>query len=93
MTKPKLFIGSSSESLAVAKILQKQLARVADVQRWDQGAFRLSQYPLDSLLGVSQAFDFETFVFSQDDTVVIREERFLCVRDNVVLELGLFAGR
>jgi predicted nucleotide-binding protein len=56
MTKPKLFIGSSSESLAVAKILQKQLARVADVQRWDQGAFRLSQYPLDSLLGVSQAF-------------------------------------
>lgn len=37
--------------------------------------------------------DFGVFVFSPDDILKIRKEEFHTTRDNVVFELGLFAGR
>lgn len=91
--KPRLFIGSSSESLAVAEVLQDSLKNDADVQLWNQGIFGVSNYTLDDLLAATKEFDFAAFVFGADDTVESRGERVLTARDNVVLELGLFAGR
>lgn len=92
--KPRLFIGSSSESLAVAEVLQDRLKNDADVQLWNQGIFGVSNYTLDDLLAATKEFDFAAFIFGADDTVKSRRgERVLTARDNVVLELGLFAGR
>ena len=93
MSKPKLFIGSSSESLPIAEVLQTYLQRDVDVRLWNQGIFGLSDYTLDALLSVVTEFDFAVFVFAADDTVKSRGKRYLVARDNVVLELGLFVSR
>src|SRR6202140_2529819 len=90
--KPALFIGSSTQSLPVARVLQSQLKADATVNVWDQGIFGISDYTLDRLLGAIREFDFGVFVFSADDTLEIQGQRYLVARDNVVFELGVFAG-
>jgi len=93
IAKPRLFIGSSAESLPIAHVLQDQLQLDAEVQVWNQGIFGIADYTLDSLLKATKEFDFAAFVFGADDTLKSRGKRYLTARDNVVLELGLFAGR
>jgi hypothetical protein len=92
-TNPTLFIGSSSESLAVAYAVQKNLEHVADVMVWTQGVFKLSKYNLESLLDAVEDSDFGLFVFGPDDMVTMRGAEMSAVRDNVIFELGLFIGR
>lgn len=91
--KPRVFIGSSSESLPAAYVLQQQLQGDATVNVWNQGVFGISQYTLDELLRATAAYDFAVFVFAADDTVKLRGRRYLVARDNVLLEMGLFVGR
>ena len=90
--KPALFIGSSTETLPVANVLQAQLKNDAAINVWNQGVFGLSDYTLDRLLRATKEFDFAAFVIGADDTLKIRGKRYLVARDNVVLELGIFAG-
>jgi hypothetical protein len=90
--KPSLFIGSSTESLPVANVLQQQLQHDANVNVGNQGIFGISDYTLDRLLRATREFDFAAFVLSADDTIKLRGKRYLIARDNVVLELGIFAG-
>lgn len=92
-SKRTLFIGSSTASLPAANVLQGQLQHDADVNVWNQGIFGVSDYTLDRLLRATKEFDFAAFVFGADDTVTMGRKRYLVARDNVVLELGLFAGR
>jgi hypothetical protein len=91
--KPRIFIGSSTESLKIAYAIQESLEHVANVTVWTQGIFELSAYSLESLLSVLEKSDFSIFVFSPEDLVTIRDKTFLTVRDNVIFELGLFTGR
>jgi hypothetical protein len=93
MSKPSVFIGSSSEGLRVAKKIQSQLADVAEVERWDEGVFALSSGALESLLQALNRFDFAVFVLNRDDLTVSRGRRQHAPRDNVLIELGLFMGR
>ncbi len=90
--KPSLFIGSSTESLAVANILQQQLQHDANINVWNQGLFGISSYTLDELLKATKKFDFAAFVFGADDTLKSRKKRYLVARDNVALEFGIFVG-
>lgn len=53
----------------------------------------ISSNTVDALTDRLSNTDFGTFVFTPDDTVTIREEDYQSVRDNVILELGMFIGR
>ncbi len=90
--RPRLFIGSSAEALPVAEAIQYNLHHAYDVTVWSQGAFRLNEYALESLLRQLDKSDFAIFVLSDDDQVASRRKEQLAPRDNVLFELGLFMG-
>ena len=74
--KPRLFIGSSRESLPVAEALKHLLRDDAEGLLWNQGIFGISDYTLDSILKASHEFDFGAFIFGADDTVKIAANAF-----------------
>lgn len=91
--KPKIFIGSSTERLEIAYLIQENLEYDAQTTVWTQGIFKLSSNALDSLIKSLNNFDFAIFVFHPDDITQIRNESFDTVRDNLIFELGLFIGK
>ena len=90
--KPKLFIGSSSEALDIARNIQELLRDEAEANVWKEGAFRLSETSIESLVSSLEMYDFAIFVFNPDDISTIRGEEWSAVRDNVIFEFGLFIG-
>lgn len=90
----RLFVGSSSEGREVAHNLQAVLEgrAVCEVEVWDQGVFEPSGYALDSLLDVAARSDFAVLVASTDDVTMSRGDSAASVRDNILLEFGLFTG-
>src|ERR1700736_141768 len=93
MTKPTLFIGSSSEGLLVAEAISVHLGQVADVELWNEGVFGLSHGTLEELVTALDKFEFAVLVVTPDDTLKIRDEEYQVPRDNVMFEAGLFMGR
>jgi Predicted nucleotide-binding protein containing TIR-like domain len=91
--KPRLFIGSSTENLEVARAIEDQLRNDADCNVWDQDIFNLSSATLTDLLTALDSADFGVFVLAGDDKVWSRGQDLVSPRDNVVFELGLFMGR
>ncbi len=91
--KPRLFVGSSVESLEIAEAILYNLEYVAEVTPWSAGIFSPSTTALDSLITALETFDFAVFVFSPDDVLQIRNQQVSVARDNVIFELGLFVGR
>ncbi len=89
---PRVFIGSSKESLAIARAIQEELEYDAEVTVWSQGIFAPSRTALDDLIGALDRFDFGVFVFAPDDLVRIGSRQHTAARDNVVFEMGLFVG-
>src|SRR5690606_30437186 len=65
----------------------------AEVTVWNEGVFRLSRQSLESIVEALDRTDFGVFVFTPDDRTLMRAEEKSSVRDNVILELGLFIGR
>ena len=90
--KPKLFIGSSAESIGLAEALRNQLGDSVEAKVWTEGIFELSEHTMASLIKALSEFDFAAFLFSPDDVVKIRNRNYEAVRDNIVFELGLFIG-
>lgn len=88
---PRLFIASSAEGLPVAEAVNIKLENVARVKQWDN-AFDLSSITIDTLVARAEGTDFAVFIFHKDDEATIRGESYNIVRDNVILELGLFIG-
>lgn len=92
--KKKIFIGSSSEGLEIARKIQTELYHEFDVEIWNQGTFdQLGKSFLECLESATNKFDYGIFIFSPDDTIYSRGEQKLIARDNVIFELGLFAGK
>ncbi|MGA3049853.1 MAG: nucleotide-binding protein, partial [Terracidiphilus sp.] len=91
--KARVFVGSSVESLPYAYAIQENLdPHDAYVKVWSQGVFNIAAYGLESLLDTVRSHDFAVFVFAADDQVISRNQKHKAVRDNVILELGLFMG-
>jgi 8-oxo-dGTP pyrophosphatase MutT (NUDIX family) len=93
MSRIRVFIGSSTESLPVARGLKANLEEHAEVRIWDEDLFTPGRYTLEELLDVTASFDFAIFVWTGDDAVHSRGVQFTSPRDNVILEAGLFYGR
>lgn len=91
--KPRLFVGSSSEGLNVARAVEVQLSDVAEVTLWKDGPFGLNSANLEALVRASCQYDFAILVLTPDDVVTSREVTAQAPRDNVMFELGLFMGR
>jgi predicted transcriptional regulator len=92
MSKPRIFIGSSVESLPIADAIAENLEFDAEVTIWRSGTFNLSSNTLDDLILKSKSVDFSIFIFSPDDLAIMRSREQYVVRDNVLFELGLFIG-
>ncbi|RXM41480.1 hypothetical protein BOQ62_00155 [Chryseobacterium sp. CH21] len=91
--KPKIFIGSSVESLEVAHNIQELLEHEANSTVWTQGIFELSNTALEDLIKALDSFDYAIFIFKPEDVSTIRDKNYNTVRDNVIFELGLFIGK
>lgn len=91
-TKPSVFIGSSSEGLKAANVLQRLLAERVQARIWNDGVIHLGETTIESLVGALHEFDFAVLVFTPDDATSSRNQRQASPRDNVVFELGLFTG-
>jgi CRP/FNR family cyclic AMP-dependent transcriptional regulator len=91
--QPVVFIGSSSESRAIAEQIQSSFSDDPFVVRiWTQGVFTPSSTPIESLATAVSGCDFGVIVLSPDDVIFSRWRRERGPRDNVVFELGLFIG-
>lgn len=91
MIKPRLFIGSSSESYDVASACNACLDRKTEVTIWDK-VFNSGGNTLTSLCEKAKNVDFALFIFRPEDLTVMRSNPKPTVRDNVLFELGLFIG-
>lgn len=87
---PKVFLGSSKESLDLIKAIQVRLSSVAVLKRWDEGVFHAGDYVLERLIRIVKEYDFAIFALVPEDFAQIRGQRVLIARDNVLFEAGLF---
>lgn len=95
--KRKLFIGSSSEGLPIAKQLKEKVdfecGDWIHSEVWNEGSvFNLNKNALDSLVKASRKFDYGVLVATKDDIVKSRDSEKMAPRDNVMLEMGMFLG-
>tara|TARA_R110002111_G_scaffold248400_1_gene312029 strand:- start:44458 stop:45336 length:879 start_codon:yes stop_codon:yes gene_type:complete len=91
--RPAVFIGSSSEGLRVAQIVQMHLQYTCDSTLWSQGVFGLGEGSLESLVNRLDDFDFAILIVTPDDLALSRDVVQQSPRDNVLLELGMFIGK
>ncbi len=92
MNKLKVFIGSSTEGLDIAKALQVLLDHEFEVTIWSQGVYGLTYGTLEELVKQKDSFDFAILILTPDDLKVMRNQTKNTPRDNVLLELGIFIG-
>jgi hypothetical protein len=93
MSKPSVFVGSSSEGLAFARAVRQNLQQDAQITLWNEGFFRPGVTFIDALVNSLPRFDFAILVLQADDLTKSRGIEAFTPRDNVIFELGLFMGR
>jgi hypothetical protein len=90
--KPSVFIGSSSEGLPIAEALFTSLSFETTPTLWTHQLFLPGQYPLEVLEKELRRHAFAVLIASPDDELVKRGVTTPAMRDNLLLEFGLFAG-
>jgi len=93
INKPRIFIGSASESLGIARMLERRLQFKAEIVIWDAMMVVIGEHTIDALINLVDTIDFAIMVFSNDDKVSSRGIHFEAPRDNVIFELGLFMSK
>ncbi len=91
-SKPKIFVGSSTEGKSIASAVRDQLAKDAELTLWTDQIFLPGRYALEVLEEQAPKHHFAILVASPDDRVVKRDLFTPAMRDNVLLEFGLFTG-
>jgi hypothetical protein len=93
ITRTKTFIGSSIEGLTIAKAIEANLSKVTDVMVWTDGVFLPGRTFVETLEKLLEEVDYAVLVASPDDLLLKREVESFSMRDNVLLELGLFMAK
>ena len=90
----KVFIGSSREQLDNARKVAVWLENYNYTPiLWNRpGVFLLGDITIEALEKISKDVDAAIFIFGADDKTWYRETKHATVRDNVLLEYGLFSG-
>ena len=91
--KPRIFIGSSSEGLAIAQQIKEYFSRDFECYLWSDDIFKYNDNYLETLMKEASLFDFGFMVCTRDDWTVSRGVEYDTARDNVIFEYGLFLGR
>jgi CAP12/Pycsar effector protein, TIR domain len=90
---PRIFIGSSSESIDVARSLSSILSNSGyRTELWNSGVFVAGETYIESLERALMECDFALLIVTADDISVSRGNTSISPRDNVLFELGLFMG-
>lgn len=92
----KVFIGSSREqneyALKVATWLEDIDKNITPVLWSDEDSFDLADFNWSQLIDIAHSVDAAIFIFAADDKTWFRGKKTDSVRDNVILEYGLFSG-
>lgn len=87
------FIGSSSEGLVVANAIRANLLDATDCQIWTEGVFLPGRTFIETLESMLDRMDYAILVATPDDMLRQRDVESFSMRDNVLLELGLFMAK
>lgn len=89
--KPRIFIGSSKESVKIAEKVKSLLDGEYVCQLWCDNFFDLGQCTYHELLKKSLSFDYAIFIGGKDDYVRRESDRThkYAARDNVVLTMRI----
>jgi tetratricopeptide (TPR) repeat protein len=88
-----MFIGSSSESLGIARTMEELLYHDLRIQLWTSDTFKPGTYPIEALLAEVDRCEYAVFVLAPDDINISRNQEKPAPRDNVIFEAGLFMGQ
>jgi predicted nucleotide-binding protein len=90
-----IFVASSNEARSRAQILVEALkkAGLSPLPWWDRAVFRGGDYTFPRLIAVAQSVDAAIFLATRDDKLWFRGTESDAPRDNIVLEMGVFASR
>lgn len=92
--KVKVFIGSSTEGLPIARKIKSGLKFDAHVDTWADGLFdEPGRAYIEVLEDVLLNYEYGVFVFNPDDSVFSRGKLLSIPRDNVIFEYGMFLGK
>lgn len=90
---PQTFIGSSSEGKAVADAIKAHLRSDTDCRIWTEGIFLPGRTFIETLEKLIDEMDYAILVATPDDVLTKRDVQSFSMRDNVLLELGLFMAK
>ncbi|MDR2972622.1 MAG: nucleotide-binding protein [Bacteroidales bacterium] len=94
--KLKVFIGSSTESLPVAKEISKWIAvdrKHIPITWKDLNVFGPGKFIFESVQKAAENHGAAIFVFGEDDEVIRGDENVFTVRGNVLIEFGYFVAK
>ncbi|MEN6594259.1 MAG: TIR domain-containing protein [Clostridiaceae bacterium] len=97
----RVFIGSSSENRHVVNKILKIISEIQPVGEltavarpwYSNSVFTLGDVAIETVEREINNIELAIFVFADDDELVFRHNRYMCPRDNVVFEAGLFMGK
>lgn len=93
-SKIKIFIGSSTEGLQIARKIKSGLKHDAHVDTWADGLFdEPGRAYIEVLEDILTNYEYGIFVFNPDDKIFSRGQRLSIPRDNVIFEYGMFLGK
>jgi uncharacterized SAM-dependent methyltransferase len=92
VSKPLMFIGSSTQSKPFANALQECVSDELTPILWSQLGLPLSEQVLAGLENKLDRADFAAFILAPDDEIKTNGKTARATRDNVLIEYGLARG-